>query len=283
MKPKLIIAATGLDGLIGSRINTLLKNDFEFINIPESSMDITDKDKVNEIIGETNFDIFLHLAAYTDVDSAESKQEVVWKINVDGTKNIFEAVEEKGKKMVFISTGFVFDGEHPPYYEDSTRNPISFYGKTKYEGEKIVEGRGMIIRLDYPYGGKVSYKKDIVESIVSGLKQGKEIKGIIDQYFTPTLIDDVAYAVKYLFSNFSPKIFHIVGADSLTGYDIIHTICKVYGFNKDLIGKTTYSEFYKDKALRPKNSILKSKGNHFYTMKSFEEGLLYLKKMLSHI
>ena len=282
MNNKLTIAATGLDGLIGSRVAILLKENFDFVNLNLEVMDITDKASVSAVIGKTSFDLFLHLAAYTDVDGAEKNQDLARKINVEGTRNIFEAVKKQRRKLIFISTGFVFDGEKPPFYEDSERKPISHYGQTKYEAEKIVEGEAMIVRLDYPYGSKVSYKKDIVDGVVSLLEQGKTINGIVDQSFTPTFIDDIAHSLGYLGNHFSPEVFHIVGSNSLTGYELIATICEVYGFDKKLLGETTYEEFYKGKARRPKKSIMKSRKNNFHPMKTFREGLEQLLPLRYH-
>ena len=274
---KMTIAASGLDGLIGSRVRELLENEFNFIDLNIRIMDITNRDNVDEVINAHEFDIFLHLAAYTNVDGAEEQKDLAKKINVDGTQYICDAIQRKNKRMAFMSTGFIFDGEHPPYFEDSQPHPISYYGETKYLAEKILQNRAMIVRIDYPYGGHVSYKKDLVESISDELKKGNAMKGIVDQIFTPTLIDDIAYALKHLFQHFSPEIYHIIGADSVSGYDIMTTICDVFGYDRSLISETTYDAFYKNRALRPKKSIMRSKKNSFYSMKTFEQGLEYLR------
>src|SRR3989338_4807070 len=158
---KPIIAATGLDGLVGSRIREVLQEKYDFVNLKEGVIDITSAESVQKCVHETQFDVFLHLAAFTNVDSAESERETAWKVNVDGTRNVFDAVRTKGAKgkksakFIYISTGFVFDGLSGPYYEDSIPHPVCYYGETKLEGEKIVGLDGMIVRIDYPYGGHV--------------------------------------------------------------------------------------------------------------------------------
>lgn len=279
---KHIIATTGLDGLVGSRIRELLHDTFDFVNLHEKSMDITNKDSVNKAISKTEFDTFLHLAAFTNVDAAEENQETAYKVNVIGTQNVFNAVQDKGKKIMYMSTGFVFDGENPPYYEDSEPHPISYYGETKYEGEKIIDGKGIIIRIDYPYGGHVEYKKDIVESLIDLLQAKKPLSGVEDQILTPTFIDDIAQAVEHLALNIDSGLFHIVGADSLSGLDIIRTIGEVFDLDTSHIGSTSYEEFYKGKARRPQKSIMKSKKNTFTKMSAFRDGLERLKMLRYH-
>jgi dTDP-4-dehydrorhamnose reductase len=274
---KLKIAATGLGGLIGSRIEYLLKNDIDFVNIRSQDVDITNRDAVTSYINQLDVDMVLHLAAMTDVDGCEVRKDDAWKINVEGTRNVFDAAQAKNIPFIYVSTGFVFDGEHPPYVEDSIPHPISYYATTKYEAEKIVSGKGMIIRIDYPYGHRTAEKNDFVHTLINMLRERKPIKGIVDQIFTPTYIDDIAAAISYLAYNFTPSVYHIVGSDSLSGIDAITLIGEVFEIDTDWVDTTTYKEFYKDKAARPRNNIMKSTRNNFVEMKSFREGLEDLK------
>lgn len=281
MPKRLKVAATGLSGLVGSRVEELLKGEFDFTSLPIEKMDITDRPQVISLIKNLDFDVFLHLAAYTNVDGAEKEKLLATKINVEGTKNVFEAVLRKGKKFIYISTDFVFDGENPPFFEDSTANPISHYGLTKYQAEQIVKNKAMIVRLSYPYRAYFSQKTDFVRAVIRLLKEKKPIKGVVDQIITFTFIDDIAYALGYLLKNFSPQVYHIVGADSLSAYQAMLTICDVFDLDKSLVGKTTYDQFYQGKAKRPRRGIIRSKKNDFYQMKNFEEGLRELKKQIN--
>lgn len=271
------VAITGSTGLIGSRIIELLQNDFEFIPLTEGEIDITKKDSVWNALEDLDFDILFHLAAYTNVDGAENEKEKAWAVNVSGTKNIFEVVTQRKKKMIYVSTDFVFDGKNRPYYEESIPNPISYYAKTKYEGEKIVKKQAMIVRFSYPYRKIFEPKKDFVRSIKSQLKQEKSLVMVTDSSITPTFIDDITFAMKYLFKNFSPEIYHIVGADSLSPFEAGKIIAKTFRLDESLIQPTTYEEYFKHKAKRPQWSKIKSKKNNFYKMKTFEEGLKMIK------
>lgn len=273
IKNMMKIALTGASGLVGSRIIELLGNDFDFVSLSQNEMDITDKESVVKKTMDTDFDIFLHLAGYTNVDGAEKEKEVALKINRDGTKNVFDAVHQKGKKFIYISTDFVFDGKNPPYFEDSRPNPISSYGLSKYEGEKTLDANAMIVRISYPYRKMFEPKKDFVRTIRSLLEQRKPFTMVTDSLMTPTLIDDIAYALKYLFVHFSSGVFHINGSDSISPYDAGKLIAKTYGLDHNLITPTTYEKYFQGKAFRSQYSNMKSKKNNFYKMRSFEEGL----------
>ncbi len=275
------IAMTGSTGLIGSRIQELLYKDLSFIPLLQSHVDITDNSSVKDFIVKNDFDIMLHLAGYTNVDLAEKERDLCEKINVTGTRNVFNAVKNKGKKFIYISTDFVFDGKTPPFYEDSTPSPIGWYAKTKYKGEKVVGKDAMIVRISYPYRASFDQKKDLVRAIKSNLEEGKKLSMISDTMITPTFIDDVAHSLKYLVEHFSNEVFHIVGSENHTPYEAAIKIAEVFKLDKSLIGKTTFDEFYKDNKIRSKQSIIKSKKNNFWKMKSLEEGLNEIKKQLA--
>lgn len=278
------IALTGADGLVGSRIIELLNQDFEFIPLPQTLMDITNIEQVNNALKNLNYDIFFHLAAYTNVAGAETNKDLCFKINIDGTKNVFDVVKFQGKKFIYISTDFVFDGTNPPYFEDSQPKPTSVYASSKYEGEKIVNppagGQAMIVRISYPYRTNFETKKDFFRTFKFYLENNKPLSMITDSLITPTFIDDIAFGLKYLFNNYSPETYHLVGSDSLSPYDACLMIAKKFNLDKSLIGKTTYKEYVKGKAHLPQFATIKSKKNNFYKKKTFEEGLTEVAKQL---
>ncbi len=278
----LTVALTGGSGLVGSRVIELLKNDFSFISLSQEQMDITDQNMVDETISNLDFDLFLHLAAYTNVDGAEKQKDIAYKINVQGTKNLFNSVLRKQKKFIYVSTDFVFDGSHPPYDETTLPQPISCYGQTKYEAEQIIKDKAMIVRICFPYRARCSERSDFVRKIQSLLEQKKQITMVTDSTVTPTFIDDIAYALKYLFNNFSPEIYHLVGSQSLSSFEAGKLIAQVFHLDENLILPITYDEYYKGKAKRPQYSLMISQKNNFYKMKSFREGLKELYSQLSH-
>lgn len=280
------IAITGGTGLVGSRVIELLKDTYEFVMIDRSNgLDITDSSTLENI--PNDFDILLHLAAYTNVDGAEEdrdkgKESNAWKINVTGTQNIVDVCKSTNKKLIYISTEFVFDGEKGNYTEEDTPNPINWYGQTKYEGEKIVQNSGLpflIVRLSSPYRAFFETKKDFMRAMKSRLENNQEINGVKDHTFTPTFIDDFAHALDILISKNTEGIFHVVGSDWLSPYDAAVKIADVFDLDKNLIKPTTREEYFKGKAERGldwsvKNDKIKTLGVH---MKTFEQGLEEVK------
>lgn len=274
---------TGASGLVGTRIIELLSDKFEFIPLSAQQMDITDKDSVNSFLSTVSYDLMLHLAAYTNVIGAESEKDKAYSVNVTGTQNLLDVVTSQKKEFIYISTDFVFDGKNPPYVETSTPNPISVYGASKYEGEKKVGSNGMIVRISYPYRSSYELKKDIVRTLKSHLEAGKSLSMVDDSLMVPTFIDDIAYGLGHLMNNFSNEVFHLVGKDTMSPYTLALTIAEVFGLDKGLIGKTTYEQYFVNKAKGPQFGDIRSEKNTFYPMHTLEEGLNIIKKQLSLI
>lgn len=287
------LIGSGLSGLVGSRVTELLKNTYEFEYVDRAcGIDIQNREKVIDVITGSDADIVLHLAAKTDVDGCEgdkvkSEKGEAWKINVLGTQNIAEAVQRSEKKLIYISTDFVFDGEKTldeVYTEDDIPNPINWYGKTKYEAELIVsalDSPWLILRIAYPYRANFQ-RNDFVRTMLLRLKKGEQVSAITDHIFTPTFIDDITRALDLLIQNNSTGIFHIVGSQALTPFDAANYIAKAFGLKTSLIQKTTRKEFFRNRTPRPYNlSLSNSKISKLgITMKSFEEGLLEIKRQV---
>ena len=303
------ILVTGLSGLVGSRFPDLLGDSYEFEGITrELGVDITDEALINQKIFSSDAQIVLHLAAKTDVDGCEKDKEIdekflaqkdfdrqewvnkktAWTINVLGTKYIVEACKKTNKKIIFVSTDFVFDGDKSQdegYIEENTQNPINWYGKTKYEAEKLVLGSGLdwaIIRPAYPYRANFAKKNDFLRVILQRFKNGQSLNMITDHIMTPTFIDDFVYATDSLIKTNSNGIFNVVGDQFISPYECAVLVAEKFNFDKGLITQITRKEYFKDKAQRPfflglKNDKIKNMG---IKMRSFENALEEVKKQI---
>lgn len=263
---KIPIIGTGLTGLVGSRIVELLSDRYEFEDLSiGKKTDITDRDDLYSKVKASQADWVLHLAAKADVDMCEAdrrmgKEGEAWRVNVIGTQNICEAAHETGKRLIYISTDFVFKGDKSVYHEYDTTDPINWYGMTKAEGEKIVSRYpgNLVLRISYPFKKEVSQKKDLLHHMLYKLKSGKPVYAVTDHIFTPTFIDDIAQAIARLIQLGENGIFHAVGSSSVTPYQAVELIAKVFEYPGSKILPITRRKFYKDRAPRPYQLVLKN-------------------------
>lgn len=246
------ILITGSSGMVGSRIISLLP--YNFIKLKQTDVDITDSNAVESFLKKQHYDALWHLAAYTDVDGAEKNSEIAYRINVDGTRNLYIANGQK--PFLYISTGFVFDGTTPPYTETSHPHPLSVYGKTKLAGEDAVRDTGAIVRIEYPFRPLWEGKKDFVARIRSLFQQGEKIRAIDNAAITPTYIDDVAQALAFLTEHYSPGIYHAVGNGSLSPFEACRAIAKEWKYDESLVEHISHEEFFSNRAMRPQYATL---------------------------
>lgn len=274
------ILGTGLLGLVGSRITEVLQDRIEF---EASEVDITNESLISEKIRSSGATVVLHLAAKANVDACEedkgyNENGEAWKVNVLGTKNIAKACLTSGKKLIYVSTDFVFDGENPPYDENSAPNPINWYGVTKLEGEKAVQDMSglnfVIVRIAYPYRAKYE-RSDFARAIIERLKENQEIKAVTDHIFNPTFVDDIAEGLFTIIKQEQSGIFHVVGSQPVSPYDCANMIAENFGFDKKLIKRTTRADFFKNRAQRPfRLELVNDKITKLgIRMRSFGEGL----------
>lgn len=120
-------------------------------------LDITDRKAVMNTMELYKPDAIIHCAAWTNVDGAEDKQELVHKINANGTRYIAEAARSIDAKMIYISTDYVFDGqgERPWQPDDKNYAPLNVCGQSKLDGETAVAetlSKFFIVRIAWVFG-----------------------------------------------------------------------------------------------------------------------------------
>ena len=205
-------------------------------------------------------------------------------INIDGIKNVIEGAKNLGSKIVYISTSLVFDGSKKFYLETDKTNPISYYGKTKLEGEKVVINSGlpnMIIRTDQPYGWKKNWHHtNSVLRILENFENSKEYNEIVDWYNTPTFVNDFVTATMKLLYKKNVGIFHIIGTDFKNRFRFAQIVADIFDLNRKKI-KPINSTNLNLPAKRPNVRLKSSKdGKTNIKMSSLRVGLKQMKKII---
>jgi dTDP-4-dehydrorhamnose reductase len=256
------VLATGLNGLVGSKIAQATADQFKWVNLdlsdPLEPVDITDQTAVSRAFDKhPDASFVLHLAAFTDVTAAwkqqGDKEGLAYRVNVTGTENIVKACADTTKHLIHISTAYVFDGDKPDLYLESDRvNPIEWYGYTKAQAEAVVQASSnawTILRIDQPFRSDPFPRQDIVRRIAQGLRDQTLPPQFIDHTFGPTYIDDLAKVVLWVMQSSSTGIYHTTAGEQWSDYDFASTLSKILGLKGEL--KPGSLEEYLKKTDRP--------------------------------
>lgn len=228
------ILMTGATGFLGGIVTDHLKESgYEVVGTGLSrasreiqKLDITDRQQCRRFLAGASAEVIVHLAAFVDPDACEQDQGAAESINVEGTRNLAEVRSER-MLFVFISTDYVFDGEAPPYSEESVKRPINVYGRTKDRAEEIVRNQSdehLILRLPLLYSEKSGSGRDLLSSTVRVLGARGSVELDDWQLRVPTLAAEVASALRFLVETGQRGTFNISSDESITKYGFA---CKV--------------------------------------------------------
>ena len=246
------IFLTGAQGQLGKELQKrLLGTDFLPTDVQE--LDITDAEAVSSMIGRYKPDIVIHGAAWTQVDAAEEKVDLAYKVNAIGTQNIAMACREVGAGMVYISTDYVFDGLlGRAYTEIDATNPLSIYGKSKYAGEVLARqatDQLFILRTAWLYGDGPNF----VRTMLKLGQEREELQVVNDQYGCPTGAVDLAETVLRIIQTRRYGTYHAVNSGVTNWYDFAKKIFELTGNTKVKVKPVTTEQFVRP-APRPKYS-----------------------------
>lgn len=262
------VLITGAKGQLGKQITNILRNgqseigklpkeyeNVEIIGVDVDVLDITDINAVRSYLTDVKPEIIINCAAYTNVDACESNEDLAFKINALGPRNLAIISNEVNAKVVHVSTDYVFSGEGTvPFKEYDETIPVSVYGKTKLAGEKFVReiaDKYYIIRTAWLYGYEGS---NFVYTIIKAGKEKGYLTVVDDQRGNPTNAEDLAHHMLKVAVTEEYGTYHCTGTGECSWYDFASKIIEFS--NIDCKVDPVTSNDYVRAAKRPSYSSL---------------------------
>ncbi|MGB9002805.1 MAG: NAD(P)-dependent oxidoreductase [Nitrosotalea sp.] len=291
----LIFGVSGLTGYKLAKIASLQHDVYgtfndrptKINNCATKKINISDKDQVNGIFSDINPDIVINTTALHNVDFCEENPNLSNLINKDAIVTLFENCQKIGSKLVHLSTDYVFDGKKTtPYQESDEANPISVYGRSKLDGEKILaDSKNIIVRPSVVYGwtplelaGTTSSSgkpMNFAMWLLTKLHKKESLKIVTDQFASATLADSLAEACLKMATTDKGGIYHVSGLSCESRYEFAVKLAEKFGYDSDSILQANSSSFVQ-KAKRPQYSCLNSQK----AIKEFNLRLLTTKEAL---
>lgn len=264
------VLVTGANGQLGNEMRIVSKNSAhryvftDVVDVPgvdTVKLDITDLDAVRATVKEYDVQAIVNCAAYTNVDKAESDQDLCALLNAKAPENLAVAMKEVDGLLVHISTDYVFGGEpyNTPCTEDRTGTPTGVYGQTKLDGENAIKAVGchhLIIRTAWLYS---EYGKNFVKTMLALTASKPQLNVVFDQVGTPTYALDLAEAICKILDEGTyagnDGVYHYSNEGVCSWYDFTKMIAQ-YSGNTGCDIRPCHSNEFPSPVKRPSYSVL---------------------------
>jgi dTDP-4-dehydrorhamnose reductase len=242
-------------------IEKLHKLTGDVINTNTVKLDIINLDDIRTIVKENDVKVIVNCAAYTNVDKAETDQELAELLNAKAPENLAIAMKEVGGLLIHISTDYVFGGEpyNTPCKEDQKGTPTGVYGLTKLYGEQNIQKIGVdyiIIRTAWLYS---EFGKNFVKTMLNLTANKHQLKVVFDQVGTPTYAYDLAKVIIDIVENHKYEgksgIYHYSNEGVCSWFDFTKMIAE-YSCQTACDIQPCHSDEFPSLVKRPAYSVL---------------------------
>jgi dTDP-4-dehydrorhamnose reductase len=267
-RPPYRIAITGSNGQMGRELARIAPDHpkYQFTFLTRETFPLDDPDKMENWLSLHPVDMFIHCAAYTAVDKAESEKEKAFRVNAQAPGLIAGLLSEKKSRLIYLSTDYVFDGRSSvPLTEEAVTHPVNIYGASKLEGEQLVLQNNpltQVIRTSWLYS---AYGNNFVKTMIRLMKEKESVRVVQDQAGSPTYAGDLADAIMCILESdhFNPGIYHYSNEGQTNWYEFALEIKRLTGSICNVLPIS--SDGFPTAAKRPAYSLMnKSKIKQVY-------------------
>ncbi len=201
----MVTLITGSEGALGTELK---KRYPDALTPSHNELDISNQEAVFDYFKKNqHIDLIIHAAALTGIRPCEENKPVAWKTNVEGTRNLINAVLQTNSKIkfIYVSTACVFDGHTGMYKESSIPYPENFYALTKLLGEHEVTKlpNYLIVRTNFVAKTKWPHPK-----------------AFTDRFGTYLFAEGVAKGIEEVQKEDLSGIVHIVGDKKISVFEL---------------------------------------------------------------
>ncbi|MBI1992613.1 MAG: dTDP-4-dehydrorhamnose reductase [Candidatus Omnitrophica bacterium] len=245
------ILITGSTGLLGQALRRHLAQSCDVTGLSRSIpagpaaerhvvCDLRDAQRTRAVIRELRPDVVIHAQALSDVDRCEQEPALANAMNAETVANLAQALDATRSTLVHLSTDYVFDGaKGSPYDELDAPHPISVYGRSKLEGERMAlsYAASVVIRPSTLFGpGRMNF----CDHVVARVKAGRTVEAFIDQVTSPTYTEDLAEGIGQLLgvidrasiTALPSRILHLANDGSCSRYEFAQRIAELLGASR---------------------------------------------------
>ncbi|MDB5988686.1 MAG: dTDP-4-dehydrorhamnose reductase [Herbaspirillum sp.] len=263
------ILLIGKNGQVGYELERSLQSLGDVTALDRAQLDLSDADRIREVVRTLKPELIVNAAAYTAVDKAESEPDLAFRINATAPGVMADEAEKIGAGIVHFSTDYVFNGaKASPYTEEDLPDPINVYGRSKLAGEQAVQASGaahLILRTSWVYGMR---GKNFLQTILRLAAEKDELRIVADQFGAPTWSRTIADTAANILGQLRTEkgafagleqasgIYHLSAQGRTNWYEFTNAIVANAALAKMPRITAIGSDEYPTPARRPMNSVL---------------------------
>jgi dTDP-4-dehydrorhamnose reductase len=215
-------------------------------------VDLTDAGAVERSVAAFRPDAIVHTAIRNDLLHLYADRDGAWEAYVGATRNLVDAANRHGARVVLVSTDWVFDGTQGGATEETPPNPINIYGFLKAASELVVTERaehGAVARVAAVNGvhwarPAAPRRQDagfgyLVSSLVESLRAGRPFavweSSSINMVATPTLASDAADLLWRIVAGGHEGIMHCCGGETVDRRTLARLSVEAFDLDGDLL------------------------------------------------
>jgi dTDP-4-dehydrorhamnose reductase len=202
-------------------------------------LDAEDRPALSELFAAHRFRAVLNCAGNCALKSCELDQRMARRDNVASAGSVASLARAYGARLVHLSSDLVFSGVgHGGYVETDPVDPVTVYGKTMVEGERVVAALDpgcAILRISLPMGPSFNGHAGAIDWIQSRFRAGRPATLYFDEVRSCTYTDDLNRVFEQFLRSDTSGLFHLGGPRPLALYQIAQIVNRVGGYDPRLL------------------------------------------------
>lgn len=224
------ILVVGSTGQIGRLLPAALSG-HEVLGTRRPDVDLRDRASLERAVASFDPGAVILAAGLANADFCEDHPSEAYAVNVDGARNAAEV--SRGRRFVFFSTDHVFDGKDGPYGEEDRPNPLSVYGRTKLEAERVVRAvhpGALVVRTTLVFDAEPGGR-----SFFARLLEARDpVPCWTDHRATWTWGPSLAAATAELLAAGETGLWHLAGPEVLSRHEFALRVAARFGLDPGL-------------------------------------------------
>lgn len=205
-----------------------------------AAVDIADRTSVDRAFLEARPDLVMLLSTIADIDYCESHPEQAFSVNVLGVENVANACSRTNSHLLFTSTAAVFDGRKHGYHEQDEVSPLSNYGRTKVQAERVLRSltpSAIILRIALVLGRAENAESNgFFDRTMAKWNAGMPVSFPTYESRNPIDTSSLAEIMLQLIEGDAPGgIYHIGSTESVSRYELGKLLAARAGVSADLV------------------------------------------------